>query len=687
MVGLSVFVRAWSRSVVAGTCLLIGVGCNLDIASGSDGAASDTDVPPSSGPTGTGDDPTQGTGANATEPEDEESGESGTAGPMGDTDDFRPCELDCGADGWCEVDEDGHAQCTCDEGYASTGLQCVPCTAVEGTLDADVPIVDAVIELEIENASPPAMIQESGRVFLRNTSSGDEVYLGSTYEGLVTKTIVPGMYEVYYSRFQGGAAVPANRNALVGTMLIDDAEPLVIDIPMATVTGSFTIAGETPTDSPYDYGRVFLVDRASGDEVLLGATRDREFVVNVIPGDYEVRYRLGQAEAQAPLNRDARIGTVRVHAQSEGLQNLEIDIPAVDVQGAIRVNGGTPPGVVQDYGRIVFVDASTGDRTQVGTTRDGTYAARLVSGDYDVFYEKVAGGIAVPVNQHALLQKLALTASGVVDIDVPAVPISGVFTVAGDSPPTSASDDGVVMLRNDTGDVALLGNTHDVSFDALVVPGEYQVYYAQETAGAVMPSNTNAFVRDLNVQGEGTRTIDIPVAHISGSLAVSGGVPPDSVYDDGRVYLRNRATGDSVLLGNTRLAQYQAAVVPGTYDVVYEAEISDAVMPVNKAAVIMQNVVVAPGTSELAIDVPVAQVAGQIRIADAPPPSGGEEVGNLYLEDVHSADLIWLGSTKAPSFVRPLAPGRYLLRYRGNAAGDALPANANAGISCFDVTQ
>jgi hypothetical protein len=162
-------------------------------------------------------------------------------------------------------------------------------------------------------------------------------------------------------------------------------------------------------------------------------------------------------------------------------------------------------------------------------------------------------------------------------------------------------------------------------------------------------------------------------------------VPPDSVYDDGRVYLRNRTSGDAVLLGNTRLAQYSATVVPGTYDVVYEAELSDAIVPVNKAAVIVPGVVVDAGEVTLDIDVPVAQVSGQIQIADAVPPTGGEELGNLYLEDVQSEDLIWIGSTLSPNFATPLASGRYLLRYRGQAGGDALPANANAGISCFDV--
>jgi hypothetical protein len=199
-----------------------------------------------------------------------------------------------------------------------------------------------------------------------------------------------------------------------------------------------------------------------------------------------------------------------------------------------------------------------------------------------------------------------------------------------------------------------------------------------------MPGNTNAFLRRIKIDADDTRALDIPVARVSGTLAISGEVPPESVYDDGRVYLRSEENGDSVLLGNTRLAQYSAAVVPGTYDVVYEAEISDAIVPVNKAAVIRSGIVVRAGETTLDVDVAVARVSGAIQVADAPPPETQTELGNFYLEDLVSADLIWLGSTAAPDFDRPLAAGRYLLRYRGVDGGDALPANENAGIGCFD---
>ena len=338
MVGLSVVVRVpWFSGVLASGLLLV-VGCGLDSASATSGGdgESDTDSAGTSPSTATAQPETSG---NDTEDPGEESEGSGgtTNDPAAETMELDDCNVDCGVNGMCELDDDGHPQCVCDSGFASTGLACVACTTVEGSVDADVPIADAVFEFRIADAEPPAMIQDSGRIMLRNTTSGDEVLLGATYEGGATKTIIPGTYEIYYSRFQGGTGVPVNRNALLETRFIDDAEPIVVNVPVATITGTITIAGETPSASPYDFGRVFLVNRATGDEALLATTREGSFIVNVIPGDYAIHYRLGQADVQAPLNNDTRIGEVTVDPAGEVLQDLQIDVPAIDVSGAITV--------------------------------------------------------------------------------------------------------------------------------------------------------------------------------------------------------------------------------------------------------------------------------------------------------------------------------------------------------------
>ena len=66
-------------------------------------------------------------------------------------------------------------------------------------------------------------------------------------------------------------------------------------------------------------------------------------------------------------------------------------------------------------------------------------------------------------------------------------------------------------------------------------------------------------------------------------------------------------------------------------------------------------------------------------------PSLDRREGHIYLEDVATEDLIWLGSADAPVFDRPLATGRYLLRYQAADAGESLPGNADAAIACIDL--
>jgi hypothetical protein len=307
-----------------------------------------------------------------------------------------------------------------------------------------------------------------------------------------------------------------------------------------------------------------------------------------------------------------------------------------------------------------------------------------------LFYERVAGGELVPANKHAQLGVLSPARGAQKPFDIPAVAMTGSFRMGDGSPtPPDSSDDAVITLRDPlTGDAVVLGNTHDLVYDRLVIPGVYDVHYSQESSGAVLPTNTNARLSTVEVPlvpNGFQHEIEIDAVQVSGTITLNGVAPPDSEYEDGRIYLRDGASGDSVLLGSTRDGQFSGIVVPGLYEVVYVAETAGEEVPVNSEAVIGQVEILA--AKDLAIDVPAAALSGAILVNGEPPPGAPNDHGGVILVDALTADVVYLGDTQAGVFSRALAAGTYVVHFRGEAWQGGVPANTNAPIGCIVLSN
>ncbi|MEM6290817.1 MAG: hypothetical protein AAGA54_06110 [Myxococcota bacterium] len=669
-----------------------------DFASGAGAEDGDTDGPgnadtdnptPVDGDddTATTDDP-ESTGA--------ESGGSDDGGTDGEDDGSGAvCDLECGESGWCDYDDNGAPTCACDEGFASTGLGCVPCNPVEdGVLPGLVPSIEATFTISVNEDTPDASPYDFGRIELRNRATGDRVELGRTADETLTARIVPGTYDVLYSVVEAGATVPKNRGAVLSTVeLTEDGTELKIDVPTASIAGRITVGGSTSASNVYNFGRLWLVNKYTGDRVLLGTTRDPQYSARVIPGDYEVRYEVRENDGDVPSNFDGFVSNLSVGQDDDA---LDIDVPLVRYSGDVTIDEQSV-GSPYEGGRLELRDVDTGDVFSIGDTRDEEFDIAVLPGSYEILYTHLEGGDAAPVNKGAILGTIDLpepdngTGAVTSDIKIKTVVVSGGFQLGDSTPPGNTADDGVISLESPMWGTAVLGNTHDGAYVSRVIQGEYDAYYAQETASVVMPKNTHAKLSEkpFTLMSE-AMTIEIPVVEVTGNLTIGGVEAPDSPYDDGRLYLRNRDTGDSVLLGNTRLGTYAARIVPGTYDVVYENEFSDTQLPINRGAVVRTDVTVDVENDQLDIDVPVSTVVGDIEIGNSTPELA-EGLGQLFLVDRASGDEIFIGHTGAASFARPLTDGTYLMEYRGVAAegatlGDSLPANERAVFACFNLS-
>ncbi|MCA9652198.1 MAG: hypothetical protein H6712_05945 [Myxococcales bacterium] len=616
---------------------------------------------------------TTGTGE---EPNDESAGDEGEPA----------CPVDCGEGGLCELDEDDNPYCACSPGYAPYGLRCLECTTSQGQLDVDVSVVMLDATFRLGGEPFPASIYENGELTLRDPRSGDEVQLGQTRYGGTQEpvAILPGAYEVYFSRLTGGEVVPANHDARVGTVHVPDAgsHSLTIDVPAVELSGSFTFNGTPPPDNIYENGRIVLRDPRTGDEIDLGQTRHATFERVVVPGTYELRYRRIVAQSLAPLNPDALVGTVELLESS----SLDVDIPVTTVSGAFLLDGAAPPASIYENGELRLRDPRTGTDLVLGQTRDGAYTVPVVAGQYEVVYRRLVGGDQVPVNTAAVVD--VLDASGDAaehDIDVQTAIVSGTITVGGGAPPTDPSNDGLLLLRNaETGDEARLGNTHDGAYSRRVVRGAYDVHYRQETSSGGVPVNTNAWLQAVEVQGGSSLDIDVPMVTVSAAITLNGQPPPDSAYDDGLLYLRNEQSGDSVLLGNTRLASLQRPVVPGTYELFYVVEAAGPTVPINAEAHL--GTVDVASSPDLMVDIPVTTMVADLTVDGAAPPASVYDQADLFLQDVGTQDLIHLGRLGLGVLSRTLTAGTYVLVYRGLTSTGQVPVNVDAGLACIELT-
>jgi hypothetical protein len=264
---------------------------------------------------------------------------------------------------------------------------------------------------------------------------------------------------------------------------------LDIDVPTAVLSGGITIGGAAVT-SASDAGTLYLRN-ATGDEVALGTTSAGMYSIHIVPGTYDLFYKVGTAGSVAPRNTNAKIKSAMVIAPS-GTTAFDIDVPSVGVTGMLKI-GGSAVTSTSDYG-TVYLRTDAGDEVALGTTYSGSYSIRAVPGTYDVYYKVGTGGSLAPRNTSARIKTPVVLMAGAttaLDIDVPSALISGTVKIAGNTV-SSTGDAGALTLRDAKGDIIILGSTSVGMYSLRVVPGTYDLYYAVSTAGALAPRNTGA---------------------------------------------------------------------------------------------------------------------------------------------------------------------------------------------------
>lgn len=263
-------------------------------------------------------------------------------------------------------------------------------------------------------------------------------------------------------------------------------------------------------------------------------------------------------------------------------------------------------------------------------------------------------------------------------IIVPTVNITGAFSLNGENFPISEYDDAVFSLRDRaSGDVFELGNSHDVNYDANIVPGRYDVMYSVETPGANVPHNVNAVVMEnVALLADGTLDIDVTAHQLSGDFLLNGGPFPASEYDDAIVFLDGEQAG-RVQLGETKLQSYaNVPVIAGDYEIRYQVE-TPSTVPWNQWGLV--GVLTVAGNATEDINVQSVELSGSFSHNGEEMPASEYDDGNFYLETAEG-DRVFLENSHWGSYQKHVITGNYDIYWELETQGDTVPFNLRARI-------
>ena len=462
-----------------------------------------------------------------------------------------------------------------------------------------------------------------------------------------------------------------------------------IDLIAPTVSGSVTLNGAAIRQDVADVALILAQDAAGGFANLASIpAASGSFATPLVPRTYDLYYS---------RRSDARLGSTlpsNTYAKFQGgvvvgtsPMTLHVDVPATIVSGTFTFNGRNIPDLMGAKGFALELRNGTRDRawlTDLSAT-GSAFSTLVVPGTYDLYYTGQPGRGPLPANRSAKIRSGIVVGTSPLPLalDIPAASVSVTITVGG--APLAGIDSNLLAsflsLENDAGDhVALEVQSAAGISSAQVVAGTYDLYYTPYDAGADVPKNPHAKIRSAILVDSGplSLAVDVPVTIVSGKLTVNGATV--AALGVSNILELRDAAGDTVNLSPDSTGTYRAAVIPGTYDLLYDNTLvaADGV-PRNAPAKIKSAIAISGPSLKLDVDIPATPVSGSITVNGAKLGGSRSVEGDGYLCLSNAAgDFVALGLLHPGSFSTFVVPGTYDLLYESATPGTVAPVNSGA---------
>ncbi|MEZ4385123.1 MAG: hypothetical protein R3A79_27585 [Nannocystaceae bacterium] len=588
--------------------------------------------------------------------------------------------------------------------------------AQDGVLDVDVPAAEYVVisgKVLLNGDALPDADGPRGSLRFDYTPTvgapGSATYaLGDSGPENYSVVVPAGATSVHYVPDEGlcGAhpegPMPCTGGALVGTIQLVDSGVLDVDIPVIVASGVVKQDGAALPDADDDRGHLEFIGRSGGvgSTAAFGADGPASYAMALFPGSYDVAFAGNAglcAEGAAPVPCNSGVVLSGLTLEASGV--LDVDVPRVEVSGAVTVNGAPMGDGAEDRGMLRF-DATGGDAAgglttpAFGATGPVSYAASLVAGSYAVALvanpAQCAGEAApTPCVGGRILPSVALMSSGVLDVDIPRIDLSGKITLAGADLPDESGDRGAVAFALDGGDAAsvALESAGALTYALSVLPGEYTIALAANAGlcdGVTAPSMPcgGGQLSALELTSSGVLDVDIPVVEVSGKITLEGAALPTQTVDRGSVVFAGAGEGSvAVPLGTDPFSNYAITMMPGTYAVSYAAAamecvgLPDDAMPCGGGQLASGIALMSDGVFD--VDIPAIDISGNITYDGGALPNLTMPRGVVQWTraGAGAGPAIDLGTDGAKSYAVAIIPGRWVVGLTANAGlcDDAIP--------------
>jgi hypothetical protein len=542
---------------------------------------------------------------------------------------------------------------------------------------------------------------EPGSLVLRN--GHDTVLLSaiSSRSTSYTAVALPATYDLF---FEARSASPIDHD--VGTKLragiVVGSAPVTlnIDVRLTRVSGTVSVNGAALTTPSTEGQAQFWLASPAGDSFIAlntaasGPSSGRTYSTAIVPGTYDLYYRAYRAGSLVPGNRLAMLRSGIVVPDAEVA--IDLDVPATKVSTTMTIAGKVLKGAMRGASYLMLRNAAGDAAPLVVEASDGAASALLVPGTYDLYYEPDARTLVTSQVRNSSTRLRSGIVVGkapiALDVDVPATPVQGKYTIQGSI--AGVSGTGVFSLRGAAGDRAELDATSEGTYSAVVAPGTYDLYYSRPSDRNDLPRNAAARVKSGIVVGSAPVTLDfdVPATTISGALTVNHVAIGDEQPGNATVSLVG-ADRDEIVLGKMTEGSYRGVVVPGTYDVYYSMTEYGRGLPDNISARLERGLVLGTRPVTLDVDVPSVEVSGIVTVNGAlvTDPSAGSaalilvsvEGGNATLAPTTITDsaVIMAGGR----YVQRVIPGPYYVDYTIFESGSLVPRNISAYLGCLKI--
>jgi hypothetical protein len=377
------------------------------------------------------------------------------------------------------------------------------------TLDLDIPGVRVTGRVSLDGGPLPGSATSDPAGILNIRQNGEIVTSASlTTTGGTTSfafTALAGPTSIQFSPNQNlcsgvTGTLPAIPCATVELAAPDLATDADFDFALQTVvvSGQITLNGQPLPDAPAARGGVsFTSATATAPAPPLGSTGAGAYRLRLVAGTYDISFNgnpaLCAAGAPATAMPCSR-GTIARAVALTADRTLDLDLRSVRVSGNVTVRGAAMPAAGASRGTLTFLgqDGLVGVTTaSLGASGPASYVVSLWPGMYRVTFDanqNLCGqGLpapAVPCVGGLVPTTATLIGDGTLDVDVPAVTLTGKVTMNGAALPPEPGGRGALSFHqaphNGLGEGSTqasvsLGTTGDGSYGVTLVPGPYIV--------------------------------------------------------------------------------------------------------------------------------------------------------------------------------------------------------------------